>query len=510
MSSDTEVAGGLMADEDIGWFKISRRVRKSSVWWKSPPATFKVLMFMLDEAQALDNTCPGEVHMSPTVIAGLCNLPLSDVEEAIEILSAEDEASHTREDKRTLEALPDGAGYRLVNFDRYHPEAAGRRGAAAVKRHIRAKKAAKARWGRHDEEVTEDAPEKLVDQETGRVVQPVCWPAGPAGPVVLPAVPRELDAGEQAAVLGADGGAAAEGHRAVDRGDGAAAREDPAAGVPGVRRVRGDAPSGLPEAAGSGVAVPAASPGGASVGGIAAGRDGGAKTVVEPGSSEPALNADAGGAPGGRKEPQPAPPSGPTDRGVAELADAPESRSRESVAPTETRTRSGSADAGSTPAPTTTYTPTIEYPTQELRRAAEREAHELCGWLEEWVGRTSMQVFKEASDYPGAQGMKTRAESCSGPRLERTLVTLRDWKVAVEMLRVSGRVSPDAAWRARPQVGAAAAPVAPRTSQSAQWDDAERIFWERRGLEVGDAGLRGGQARVDAGAPGGALVPGKR
>ncbi len=153
-----------MADEDIGWFKVSRRILKSSRWWREPPATFKVLMFLLAEAQAIENPSPGEVHMGPTAIAGACGLVVGDVEAALKALASHDLESQTRSDKRTIEELPDGGGYRLVNYDTYHPGARKTRELSQIKRTLRAKKAANARWGKkHD--YTSDAHQECLQDD---------------------------------------------------------------------------------------------------------------------------------------------------------------------------------------------------------------------------------------------------------------------------------------------------------------------------------------------------------
>lgn len=153
------------------------------------------------------------------------------------------------------------------------------------------------------------------------------------------------------------------------------------------------------------------------------------------------------------------------------------------------------------------YTPTLEYPTYELRRAANLEAHELCGYLEQYVGRSSMAIFAEAADYPGAGRMVSRADTCSPARLERTLVTLQAWRVKVDALRYAGRpVDTETAWKARPRVGQAGPAVAPRNSQTSAWDEAEERLRAQisGGRDVG----RGDDAKgLDPGAPGGAVVP---
>lgn len=173
----------------------------------------------------------------------------------------------------------------------------------------------------------------------------------------------------------------------------------------------------------------------------------------------------------GTSSPEPAPPSGPTD---------PSDKPPIGVAPQETQ--GDLAPAPGPMVPPRLHEPTIQYPTAESRRAANQAAHEIAGWLEQYVGRTSIQVFQKASDYPGAGAMKTRAEMCSAPRLEATLVTLQGWRTEVAKLLVRGRVDPDAAWGACPTVGAAAPAVAPRNSQERQWDRAREILAEQQGL----------------------------
>lgn len=137
-----------------------------------PPSTFKVLLFLLAEAQALDNPHPGEVRMGPTVIAGQCNLPLEDVRAALASLEAIDDESQTRADKRTIEALPDGGGYRLVNFELYHPQAQAKAGWRVE----RAKKAAEARWSRARGSSTEQIQSAVCANNPGSL-RPGAGPA---------------------------------------------------------------------------------------------------------------------------------------------------------------------------------------------------------------------------------------------------------------------------------------------------------------------------------------------
>lgn len=372
-----------MADEDIGWFKVSRRVRRSSVWWKCPPPTFKVLMLLLDEAQSIDNMTPGEIHMGPTVIAGQCGLPLEVVNEALAALSREDPESQTREDKRTIEELPEGGGYRLVNFDRYHPEAAGRRGAGAIKRHIRAKKAAAARWSRGPES---DGAEEVLDAETQRLVRPVMWPEGPAGPTVVPVLPRELDAREEAAVFGADVGAAAAEQRAFDGSSGGSVGAAGAPDVSGVPRVRGDAPSGLHEAAGGGVAVPAGPSVGASVGGV---EGSGASCSSADFAAEHSL-------------PSPLPPAPPTNGTVIDSL-------------------SGIRKPSFEPHP---FIQTLA-----KRRDLERETYKLVGKIVDLTNLPPEEVFAKGTEWTdkrtGKKVTRVRAELMSNEHLLKTVMDLR-------------------------------------------------------------------------------------
>lgn len=128
-----------------GWFKVSRRLFESSRWHRDSAEALKVLVFLIGKAQDPMNLEPGVIHMGETAIAAQTSLPLPSVRAALAALAAADPESRTRRDDGcTIERLEDGSGYRLVNFDEYHPGEQER----AEARREKARKAANARWSK--------------------------------------------------------------------------------------------------------------------------------------------------------------------------------------------------------------------------------------------------------------------------------------------------------------------------------------------------------------------------
>ena len=136
-----------MVEHDEGWFKVSRRLLDSSRWFKEEPATIKLLLFLIAEAQSPLNDTPGTVRIGDTGIASRTGLAVEKVKAAIDRLaSADDESRTPGEDSegRTLERVP--GGVRLSNFDLYHPAMVENAMAKKAARVERARKAAQARW----------------------------------------------------------------------------------------------------------------------------------------------------------------------------------------------------------------------------------------------------------------------------------------------------------------------------------------------------------------------------
>jgi len=145
------VALARMITYDEGWFKVSRRLLDSSRWFREDPATLKLLLFLIAEAQNPLNENPGVVRIGDTGIASRTGIPVATVKAAIDRLSGPDDESRTVGDDgegRTLERVP--GGVRLLNFDLYHPTMVEHALAKKSVRIERARRAAAARWGKKE------------------------------------------------------------------------------------------------------------------------------------------------------------------------------------------------------------------------------------------------------------------------------------------------------------------------------------------------------------------------
>jgi hypothetical protein len=137
-----------MITYDEGWFKVSRRLLDSSRWFREDPATLKLLLFLIAEAQNPLNENPGTVRIGDTGISSRIGVPVAQVKAAIDRLCGPDDESRTPGEDgvgRTLERVP--GGVRLVNFDLYHPTMMENAMMKASARRERARNAARARWG---------------------------------------------------------------------------------------------------------------------------------------------------------------------------------------------------------------------------------------------------------------------------------------------------------------------------------------------------------------------------
>lgn len=140
-----------MISYDEGWFKVSRRLLDSSRWFREDPATLKLLLFLIAEAQNPLNENPGVVRIGDTGIASRTGIPVAQVKSAIDRLCGPDDESRTPGEDgegRTLERVP--GGVRLVNFDLYHPTMVDYAMSRKAARIERARKAAAARWAKRE------------------------------------------------------------------------------------------------------------------------------------------------------------------------------------------------------------------------------------------------------------------------------------------------------------------------------------------------------------------------
>lgn len=136
---------GVVESYGDGWFKVSRRLFDSSRWHREDPATLKLLLFLVGQAQDPLNPEPGTVLIGDTGLASRLSLPVETVRRAIERLCLPDPESRSQPSE-TLERVP--GGVRLVNHDLYHPGMAESMVVKRAARVERARKAAAARWGR--------------------------------------------------------------------------------------------------------------------------------------------------------------------------------------------------------------------------------------------------------------------------------------------------------------------------------------------------------------------------
>lgn len=175
-----------------GWFKVSRRIFRSSRWYKGSPESIKVLLFLIGQAQDPLNPTPGLVQMGETAIAHQTGLTVDAAAAALEWLCSPDAESRTRTDEGcTVMRLEDGSGFELVNFEPYHP---GEREKAEARRE-KARRAANARWGRHEAAGSDGAvdvqgaPETRVLPEPRDSANGVSVAVAPDPPSTAPSLP---------------------------------------------------------------------------------------------------------------------------------------------------------------------------------------------------------------------------------------------------------------------------------------------------------------------------------
>lgn len=131
---------------DEGWFPVSRRIVRSSRWFREAPETIKLLFFVIEYATNPMNPVPGTILLGLSAVAAMSGLPAEKAEMALASLCAADSESRSKENNGAVLDRIDG-GYRLVNFDMYNP---GLIEKSAVKRKERRERAgriaAQARW----------------------------------------------------------------------------------------------------------------------------------------------------------------------------------------------------------------------------------------------------------------------------------------------------------------------------------------------------------------------------
>ncbi len=140
------------ADPDqgsLGYFPTARRIVGSSLWISKSSDAFKLVSFILNVATDPMNAHPGEVRMTGRTLAHALALPFERSEAAVAELLAPDPDSHSKlRDGAVLAPLKQHGevfGYRMVNFDTYHPGLREQRAAAKAARKEAARKGGRAR-----------------------------------------------------------------------------------------------------------------------------------------------------------------------------------------------------------------------------------------------------------------------------------------------------------------------------------------------------------------------------
>lgn len=115
-------------DQDVlSWFRVARRITRSSFWIRASSDAVKMLLFVLEEAQDPTNPHPGEVRMVGAALAHAVALPRERSDAALqEMLGPDAESLSGALGGAVLEPLTEDGrviGYRLVNFDAYNPGA---------------------------------------------------------------------------------------------------------------------------------------------------------------------------------------------------------------------------------------------------------------------------------------------------------------------------------------------------------------------------------------------------
>jgi hypothetical protein len=127
------------------WFKLARRIFRSSVW-EEDPATRIVWITLLHLAQLPENRKHGRgvVHITRGNLCREAFVSAEQLEHALERLTAPDPTSRTAPGSGRVEVLPNG--YRILSFELYHDAAEyeTRRAQRVAAGRARASKAARA------------------------------------------------------------------------------------------------------------------------------------------------------------------------------------------------------------------------------------------------------------------------------------------------------------------------------------------------------------------------------
>jgi hypothetical protein len=103
------------------FFKVSRRLIKSSLWCESGDV-IKVFLVLLEEAQDPASAMDGTVYMAKKQLAAKCFVTEESLDNCLQVLSSPDPQSRTEyAEGRRIEILPNG--YRILNFALYHDKA---------------------------------------------------------------------------------------------------------------------------------------------------------------------------------------------------------------------------------------------------------------------------------------------------------------------------------------------------------------------------------------------------